>query len=190
MHGRRPRRHHGWLVVCGSCTVLFGDMRRLELAGQRFGRLTVISLHPERAGDGKSLWLCRCDCGTERVICGAFLRSGHSASCGCLRGHSPIDMTGQRFGRWTAVALYPEKKGKHLMSVCRCDCGNESVVNGQNLRSGKSSSCGCAKAPSDLAGRRFGRWTVKSFIGKTASDELLWLCVCDCGAHGRVTGAP
>lgn len=32
----------------------------------------------------KATWLCRCECGTEKVICGKALRTGHSQSCGCL----------------------------------------------------------------------------------------------------------
>jgi hypothetical protein len=49
--------------------------------GQRYGRLTVI----EFAGTKKkqSYWLCRCDCGTEKVIGSSPLESGHTVSCGC-----------------------------------------------------------------------------------------------------------
>jgi hypothetical protein len=54
-----------------------------DLTGQRFSRLTVISLDPERTPAGKARWLCRCDCGTELVVTGGNLRSGNSESCGC-----------------------------------------------------------------------------------------------------------
>lgn len=30
------------------------------------------------------MWLCRCDCGTERAVYSAGLRDGTSKSCGCL----------------------------------------------------------------------------------------------------------
>ena len=46
-----------------------------------------------------------------------------------------------RFGRWTLV----EKLDKHL-GFCKCDCGTERAVLLQNLRNGKSQSCGCQKA--------------------------------------------
>lgn len=54
-----------------------------EHTGQRFSRWLVIS----RAGNsrGKMRWLCRCDCGTEKLVSGGDLRSGVSQSCGCLR---------------------------------------------------------------------------------------------------------
>ena len=58
-------------------------MRLIDLAGKRFGRLTVI----ERSGFcGNDIgWLCRCDCGTGIRVAGAQLRGGLTKSCGCLR---------------------------------------------------------------------------------------------------------
>lgn len=55
----------------------------IDISGQRFGRLTVFSFTGIVAR--KAMWLCRCDCGTEKVIGGAFLRFGEPRSCGCLR---------------------------------------------------------------------------------------------------------
>lgn len=57
-------------------------MKRIDLTGQRFGRLTVIRYdHAEHDG---AHWLCKCDCGTEKVLAGYSLRSGRTRSCGCL----------------------------------------------------------------------------------------------------------
>ena len=57
-------------------------MKRIDLSGQRFGRLTVIRYdHSEHDG---AHWLCKCDCGTEKVLAGYSLRSGRTRSCGCL----------------------------------------------------------------------------------------------------------
>lgn len=66
-----------------------------DLTGERFGMLTVLR-HQGKAcslgGTPQHLWLCRCACGSEKVIRGASLRSGKSSSCGCKRhmrlGHS------------------------------------------------------------------------------------------------------
>ena len=56
----------------------------LGLSGQRFGRLTALFVHDKKQ-DGRTLWVCRCDCGTVRpVLAGSLLRS-HSTSCGCTR---------------------------------------------------------------------------------------------------------
>lgn len=58
----------------------------LNLSGQRFERLVVL----ERRGSkwGKSLWLCRCDCGGEALVTGNDLREARTSSCGCLRAES------------------------------------------------------------------------------------------------------
>ena len=59
----------------------------IDLTGKRFGRWTVLAMHPERycwKGGRAALWLCRCDCGTERVVFGTSLRLGKSKSCGSL----------------------------------------------------------------------------------------------------------
>lgn len=58
--------------------------KKIDLAGQRFGRLTAISKGSKNAS-GKFLWLCICDCGNERLIPTGNLQSGNSRSCGCLR---------------------------------------------------------------------------------------------------------
>lgn len=58
-------------------------MRFINLIGKRFGRLVVI----EQIGKNKHghiLWLCRCDCGQEKIIRGGHLRDNKIKSCGCL----------------------------------------------------------------------------------------------------------
>ena len=54
----------------------------IDLTGQKFGRLTVIK-RAENKG-GKVYWLCKCECGNEKVIRGTSLKSGATMSCGCL----------------------------------------------------------------------------------------------------------
>lgn len=54
----------------------------LSLAGQRYGRWTVIE--PAPMIDRWRRWVCRCDCGNEKQIAQGNLRNGSSQSCGCL----------------------------------------------------------------------------------------------------------
>lgn len=56
-----------------------------------------------------------------------------------------IDMTGQRFGRWTVLRFDPEDRREGGRWICQCDCGIERSVNGPNLRNGQSVSCGCSR---------------------------------------------
>lgn len=58
-------------------------MKRPELKGMRFGRLTVIDLKPKTRGVVE--WYARCDCGTDVVVPTVYLTSGNTKSCGCLR---------------------------------------------------------------------------------------------------------
>ena len=56
----------------------------IDITGQKFGRLTVINQDGiSKWGDAR--WLCKCDCGEEKVIAGKSLRGGYTKSCGCLR---------------------------------------------------------------------------------------------------------
>ena len=57
--------------------------KRVDMAGQRFDRLTVICFDHRDSGD--SLWRCRCDCGNEVVVRRKNLLSGLTKSCGCDR---------------------------------------------------------------------------------------------------------
>ncbi len=56
--------------------------KKLDLTGQRYGKLTV--LRPAENIGSKTAWWCRCDCGKETVVKTCRLRSGHTSSCGCL----------------------------------------------------------------------------------------------------------
>lgn len=55
-------------------------MRKLELKGKQFGRLTVL----EDASDKYTAWLCICTCGVKKVILANSLLQGKTQSCGCL----------------------------------------------------------------------------------------------------------
>lgn len=61
-------------------------MRKLNLLGERFGRLVVTAPAPARvvpSGKRQTQWECECDCGRRSVVSTAHLRSGHTRSCGC-----------------------------------------------------------------------------------------------------------
>lgn len=60
------------------------------------------------------------------------------------RDYRRHDLTGQRFGRLVAVKRGENDKNNHTTWVCKCDCGNTKIINANNLRTGKSQSCGCA----------------------------------------------
>ena len=55
-----------------------------DLTGQRFGRLVVLKREGS-AYPGVPMWLCLCDCGTEKPVAASSLRQGSTKSCGCFR---------------------------------------------------------------------------------------------------------
>lgn len=57
----------------------------VDLTGQKFGRLTVIRIatEEERNNRVEVYWLCKCDCGNEKIISGHSIKRGLVVSCGC-----------------------------------------------------------------------------------------------------------
>lgn len=104
-----------------------------------------------------------------------------------------IDITGQRFGRWTVINITDKRtKNRGIIWHCRCDCGNEKDVPGESLRRGDSTSCGCVQKEKaaalcrqkrlDLTGQRFGKLVALFPIySNDKNNHTKWHCKCDCG---------
>ena len=54
-----------------------------------------------------------------------------------------IDLRGQPFGKLTVLRENGRDKHNKVLWLCRCECGNEVTVRGGDLRSEKTTSCGC-----------------------------------------------
>lgn len=86
-----------------------------ELTGKRFGRMTVIRQTDRPPGKlHNRYWLCRCDCGNEKVYCTGEINRGAIVSCGCYHRemaskrayeqHLTHGKTGTRlYGIWNAM---------------------------------------------------------------------------------------
>lgn len=87
----------------------------VNLTGQRYGKLTVVSLVNDVAG-GKvpTRWLCKCDCGNEVVARGYNLRGGNTKSCGCAQRE--VAASRQRTHGDTGSRLYVI--WRHMMERC------------------------------------------------------------------------
>lgn len=85
------------------------------VVGMRVGRWSVIDQLPERYQGRAIQWLCRCDCGTERIVLGYRLSSGRSNSCGCYRDQA----VGDRF-RTHGMSDIPEHRAWSSMFQ-RCE---------------------------------------------------------------------
>lgn len=100
------------------------------------------------------------------------------------------DVVGKTFGRLTVVERAVERAApgarRRARWVCRCVCGQTTVVLQQNLAKGTTQSCGCLRrdlksGPPINPGDRFGRYTVAGAAEKDRHGNPRWLCRCECG---------
>ncbi len=160
-------------------------------AGEQIGRWTVLDDQIE-TDKGARKWLCRCDCGTERYVLERSLKYGGSESCGCLRREraeamNVPDLTGQQFGDLTVLRRVESTKHGAAQWLCKCDCGEDYIVQGTLLLTGKrtrypSNAHQKNYAYTDITNQRFGRlvaWYPSRRYDKSGS--VVWHCGCDCG---------
>lgn len=60
-------------------------------------------------------------------------------------GRKRIDITGQRFGRLTTIEFFHINKWGNPYWLCACNCGNEKIFRGADLKNGATKSCGCLR---------------------------------------------
>lgn len=123
------------------------NQKKLDLTGQVFGELTVISPAAAR-NDKYTRWKCKCSCGKEVEVRTDYLTSKHTTSCGHIKKQfiQQKDLIGQRFGKLVVIENLFNKGTKK----CRCDCGNIVEVQTYNLTRGTTQSCGCLKSKGEL----------------------------------------
>lgn len=105
------------------------------------------------------------------------------------------EMIGQKFGYLTVLALAPKDSSlssRCLRYVCQCKCGKIVTVNGNSLRTGHTSSCGCLRKGQnikDLTNQKFGLLTAIKVVKTDKNRNAVWDCVCECGNHTQVTSS-
>ena len=130
--------------------------KMLDLTGQKFGKLTVISCAGKLDGRRYS-WNCQCDCGNTCVVLSGRLRNGNTKSCGCGKydGLKQYNLNqseknkiliGTKFGKLTVIedlGFRPQVEGHtRRWYKCECECGNIKEIMGNMLKQGQTSSCG------------------------------------------------
>lgn len=159
--------------------------------GNKYGLLTVKELTKDK--NGRTAWLCQCECGNNKIVRGSDLRKNKITTCGVgcklkfLQNNNFKDLTGQRFGR--LVVLSFKKINQYHKSIwhCKCDCGNECDIIGANLLNGSCQSCGCLHKEQlqqinlqDITGQHFGYLTVLYWV-YDENKNIKWHCKCKCG---------
>jgi hypothetical protein len=109
-----------------------------------------------------------------------------------------IDLSGKTFGRLYVIGIGERRgKKKEIYWNCKCECGNELMVRGRDIRIGHTQSCGCLHKEIvsenkivNMEGQKFGRLTVLSRAEKPENKRtgIFWNCICDCGNSVIVSG--
>lgn len=95
-------------------------MRKLDLTGQRFGRLLATSCTGAKQ-NGNYMWNCKCDCGKDVVVKADHLRRGDTQSCGCINigrqkgipkkhGYACNENRERLYGVWWAMRMRCENE--------------------------------------------------------------------------------
>lgn len=102
------------------------------------------------------------------------------------------DKTGRVYGKLTVVELH--SRGPKTKWLCVCSCGTQVIVNGNNLVSGNTSSCGCkivdarSRRKVDLTGATSGFLQYMSEV--EASNRPRVICLCRaCGNNHEMARA-
>lgn len=126
-------------------------MKVIDLTNRRFGKLVAIK-RIENNKQGKSQWLCICDCGEETCVVGNNLLSGGTCSCGCSKhkpAHNFKDLTDCNFGKLKVIKRNG-KRSTRVKWLCRCFCGRFTSVCSKELLNGDTKSCGCLQSEKNI----------------------------------------
>jgi hypothetical protein len=154
---------------------LMSGAKPVDLTGQRFGKLVVLSY--EQIGTGKSKWICQCDCGNITKHFPANLKKGIAKSCGCANQDSRVktglsrrmDLQGAVKGFVEYLSEAPDRftsgsgKRQRVLNVfCRA-CKKETTMSYKVFMATKTISCGCMS---------------KELIRRSKQDDTNAICTC------------
>lgn len=106
---------------------------KIDLTGKVFGRLTVI----KEAGRNKSslLWLCRCECGTEKIIQGNHLKEGKILSCGCyMKEKSSSRITERNITHGLSKTRFYKIWSEMIRRCSNSNAANYSIYGGRGIK--------------------------------------------------------
>lgn len=94
---------------CLQCQKPKREKREVYRAGTKFGKWKIVSYEGKQSQ--RPMYMCRCDCGTKRLVDGDMLKAGRTKSCGhCARkiqmelARSIAELMRRAGGRQQAIA--------------------------------------------------------------------------------------
>lgn len=109
-----------------------------DLTGLKFNMLTVESFYGIK--NQQSYWICKCDCGNEKILPNSSLK--RTKSCGCAMKMHYSDLSGFENSD-IAVLSFAERRNNRIYWNCKCKhCGNIIQKEGGNIKKGLAT-CKC-----------------------------------------------
>ena len=122
-------------------------MKKIDLTGNIYGRLTVITDAGSRTKTGRVLWLCECSCGNKVHVQSQNLKDGRTKSCGCLNDEKKRerfkDLSGNETDNFKIIDR-AYSKNQRVWWNCICKHCGASVILNNNLIDHQTS-CGCRR---------------------------------------------
>lgn len=176
--------------ICGKETIVYGHHlrngkttscgctranNRIDLTGKRFGKLVVIGNPQKGKGSTGTKWKCLCDCGkTVYRYSNTLKKEGSLSSCGCMKGELiSKNLTGQHFGKLTAIEKIGQDNNHNNLWKCQCECGNYTTVRATSLNQGETLSCGCLKSSGNAFISKFLMKKNINFIAEYSFPDCL-----------------
>ena len=118
---------------------------KLDLTGNKYGRLTVLGDNGKRTKNGKVLWHCLCECGDTTYVRADHLKNGSVVSCGCLNNEKKHerfkDLTDSETDNFKVIdRAYSKNQRVYWNCICK-HCGNHIELQSNQIE--RYSGCGC-----------------------------------------------
>lgn len=158
---KKPR--YWWECVCDCGNFKLATLRQLETgatkscgcyrrefknnieSGQKFNKLFAISKTNDRSDSGSVMWLCKCECGSEKKVSASNLWNGYVKSCGCdtiinsvktrinIRNEKFKNLVGKKIEEFTVreIQVSPSQK---VTFICECSCGEEFSIDEKQIK--------------------------------------------------------
>lgn len=144
----KKRLIEGRIKSCG-CLKVDALQKYSYLIGQKINKWTILELKRNPEKYKEVFAVCICECGAIAEVNIHNLINNKTKDCGCgrksmLRETKSKNLVGQKFGRLIVLEqLLESNKFNRRLYKCKCDCGNEIVIDGSRLSNGHTVSCGC-----------------------------------------------
>jgi|APSaa5957512576_1039674.scaffolds.fasta_scaffold30210_2 hypothetical protein len=112
-------------------------MRTILEVGKKYNDWLIISFDKvdERR---RRRYICQCECGYETSLVASRVFHGKTKRCKNCRA---LKLQGEQICDWTVLKRLPNDRHGKSMWLCRCKCGNERSVGGNNLIRHSSKCC-------------------------------------------------